>query len=108
MQFEVIYGERTYGTGYDAPQYKVHIKRQKSYRLGKLAEDVSINFNFSKPAQGKSDPLHSDAYVKSGRLNMSKEEALKLAQGIISFLFLEDEYDQFIIECNDGKYALSR
>jgi len=108
MQFEVIYGERTYGTGSDAPKYKVHLTRQKSYRQGGMADDINLNFQFARPTLGKSDSLYSGASVMSGRINMSKEEALKLAQGIISFIFLEDEYDQFVIECNDGKYAINR
>jgi hypothetical protein len=36
MQIEVSYGERTYGTGFGATDYKVKFGRQKLYKLGRV------------------------------------------------------------------------
>ncbi len=65
-----------YGTGSGSPRYVASISTS--------GQMVSINFMFSQPQQGKSDPNVSPASIASLDLALSSQEALQLATAIIT------------------------
>lgn len=77
MKFTVKYkSNKTYGTGDGSGNYIASVKR--------IGSEVAVSFDFKKPPQGKSNPLVTDAAVKSLTLNLSTTEALHLAASILA------------------------
>ncbi len=96
MKFEVCYSDKTYGNGYDVSRYKIIIEKKRIFMPDWSDTKINIRYKFNNAVSGKSES--SWACVEEGRMVMSKQEALNLAHGLISFLYMEREYDEFIIE----------
>jgi len=77
MNFTVKYkSNKTYGTGDSSGNYIASVTR--------IGSEVEVSFDFKKAPQGKSNPLVTDAAVKSLTINLSATEALHLAASILA------------------------
>lgn len=77
MKFTATYmSNQTYGTGDSSGNYIASVTR--------IGSEVMVSFDFKKPPQGKSNPMVTDAAVKSLTINLSTTEALQLAASILA------------------------
>ncbi len=74
MTFDVDYGEKQYGTGVQAMNYRVVI-----LNCGSM---VYVRFHFSPPVCGKSLNILSDAQVFTGELSIQPQHAAALAKAL--------------------------
>jgi len=77
MHFSCVYESGTsFGTGKQSTNYVAKVTSH--------SENVTIEFEFITPPQGKSHPGITDAAVKSLILKLSQREALEIAASIIT------------------------
>jgi len=107
VEIEVDYGERTYGTGFGVTNYKVTIRQSKIIKMRKREDGISIQFHFFDEMPGKGNYHLNEASVKNGRISLSNEDAIILAQAIISHVILGNEDKPTTLECIDGKYLIN-
>jgi hypothetical protein len=80
MKIEVSYYGRMYGTGENAPRYKVVISREQ------YASGLSVKFQILSPTWGQTDSGDSAALVSGGEIFLPTQQAAALATAILSYL----------------------
>lgn len=78
MKITVKYGEKWYGNDFDTDQFDVKIHDPRSH-----AKSLGVDFKFSKPVGGRGANWDNRGWVKGASLQLSVDEARKLAVAIL-------------------------